>query len=161
MTVSVYRCFKRKTMSVWVKEYINENCNLQKFYRKTPKCKYWVLKVLYLETQMVCSGWLKSDSLCLRMKRSSKCCAACWCNWRKLCLALSIFIKNYLPSFLYHHHSQEHFFFNCSITVFITVLIFSQWFPCSMLLLVIFGSFNSKEFSHSKIFYLFLILIAK
>ena len=47
------------------------------FQRKTSKCKYWVLKVLYLATQMVCSGWLKNDSLCLRVKRSSKCCAAC------------------------------------------------------------------------------------
>ena len=43
------------------------------FQRKTPKCKYWVLKVLCLETQMVCSGRLKNDSLCLCMKRSSKC----------------------------------------------------------------------------------------
>ena len=29
---------------------------------KTPKCKYCVLKVLCLETQIVCSGWLKNDS---------------------------------------------------------------------------------------------------
>ena len=43
--------------------------------KKTPKFKYWVLKVLCLETQMVRSGWLKNDSLCLRMKRSSKFCA--------------------------------------------------------------------------------------
>ena len=35
--------------------------------RKTPKCKYWVSKVLCPETQMVCSGWLKNDSLCLRL----------------------------------------------------------------------------------------------
>ena len=53
------------------------------FQRKTPRCKYWILKVLSLEIQMVCSGWLKNDSLCLRMKCSSKCCAACRCNgWR-------------------------------------------------------------------------------
>ena len=39
MTVSVGRCLKRKTMLVWVKEYINKNfvtckslCNLQKLY---------------------------------------------------------------------------------------------------------------------------------
>ena len=48
--------------------------------RKTPKCKYWVLKVLCLETEMVCSGWHKNDSLCLPMKHSSKCCAACRSN---------------------------------------------------------------------------------
>ena len=53
------------------------------FQRKAPKCKYWVLKVLYLETQMVCSGLLKNDSLCLRMKRSSKCCTACRCNGQR------------------------------------------------------------------------------
>ena len=39
MTISVGRCLKRKTMLVWVKEYINRNfttykslCNLQEFY---------------------------------------------------------------------------------------------------------------------------------
>ena len=39
MTISVGRCLKRKTMLVWVKEYINKNfatckslCNLQEFY---------------------------------------------------------------------------------------------------------------------------------
>ena len=58
--------------------------NFMLLQRKTPKCKYWVLKVLCLETQIVCSGWLKNDSLCLRMKRSSKCCAACRCNGRRL-----------------------------------------------------------------------------
>ena len=94
MTISVCRCLKRKTMLVWVKEYINKNCNLQKslllarilywFQGKTPRCKYWVLKVLYLETQMVYSGWLKNDSLCLRIKHSSKCSAACRCNGRRL-----------------------------------------------------------------------------
>ena len=31
------------------------------FQRKTSKCKYWALKVLCLETQMVWSGWLKND----------------------------------------------------------------------------------------------------
>ena len=35
------------------------------------------------ENQMVCSGWLKNDSLCLRMKRSSKC-VACRCNGQRL-----------------------------------------------------------------------------
>ena len=54
------------------------------FERKTSKCKYCVLKVLYIETQMVCSSWLKNDSLCLRMKLSSKCCAAYRCNGRRL-----------------------------------------------------------------------------
>ena len=63
-------------------------CNLQEFFtaftKKTPECKYWVLKVLWLETQMVCSGWLKNDSLGLRMKRSSKCCVSCRCNGQRL-----------------------------------------------------------------------------
>ena len=54
------------------------------FQRKALKCKYWVLKVLCLETQMVCSAWPKNDSLCLRMKCSSKFCAACRCNGRTL-----------------------------------------------------------------------------
>ena len=35
------------------------------FQRKAPKCKYWVLKVLCLQTQMVCSGWLKTDAVCV------------------------------------------------------------------------------------------------
>ena len=119
MTISVGRYLKRKTRLVRVKAYINKDCNLQKsfqlarilccFQRKPPKCKYWDLKVQCLETQMACSGRLKNDSLCLCMKRSSKCCAACRCNGLGLCLALRIFVKNYLPSFLYHHHSQEHF----------------------------------------------------
>ena len=53
-------------------------CNLQKslqlariiycFQRKTPKCKYWFLKVLCLETQMEGSCWLKNGSLCLRLQ---------------------------------------------------------------------------------------------
>ena len=46
------------------------------FQRKTPKFNYWVLKVLCLETQMVCSGWLKNDSLCVHLQPSSKCCVA-------------------------------------------------------------------------------------
>ena len=54
------------------------------FQRKAPKCKYWVLKVLCLESQTICSGWLKNHSLYLRMKGSSKCCAACRCNGRRL-----------------------------------------------------------------------------
>ena len=44
--------------------------------KKTPKCKYWVLKVLCLETQIVCSDRLKNDSLYLRLQRLSKCCVA-------------------------------------------------------------------------------------
>ena len=72
---------------------------------KTPKCKYWFLKVLCLDTNMVCSGLLKNNSLCLPFLGSSKCCAACWCNgWRldikdlmKLTLScLSISIKIYI-----------------------------------------------------------------
>ena len=55
-------------------------CNLQELYiafkKKTPKCKYWVLKDLCLEAQILCPGWLKNDSLDLRLKRSSKCCVA-------------------------------------------------------------------------------------
>ena len=54
------------------------------YQRKTLKCKYWVFKVICLETQIVCSGWLKNDSLFLRIKRSSKRFAACRCNGRRL-----------------------------------------------------------------------------
>ena len=65
-------------------------CNMQKslwlariiycLQRKTPKCKYWAVKVLCLETQMVCSSMLKNDSLYLLLYRSSKCCVASRCN---------------------------------------------------------------------------------
>ena len=90
MTFPVGRYLKRKTMLVWVKEYVKKLCNLHKslklarttycFQRKTPKCKYWVLKVLCLEIQMVHFSWLKNQSLCLRLYRSSKCCNARRCN---------------------------------------------------------------------------------
>ena len=50
------------------------------YQRQTPTCKYWILKVLCFESRMVCSGWLKNDSLCLRLQRSSKCCVASRCN---------------------------------------------------------------------------------
>ena len=39
--------------------------------KKNTKRKYWVLDVLCLEAKMVCSGWLKNNSLCLLMKLSS------------------------------------------------------------------------------------------
>ena len=65
-------------------------CNLQKslklpmiiycFQRATPKWIYWVLKDLCLETQRVCSEWLRNDSLCFRLQRSSKCVVTSWCN---------------------------------------------------------------------------------
>ena len=91
MTISVGTCMERKTMLVWVKEFIIKNfatcqslCNLPELYtafkEKHPKCKYWVLKVLCLEVQMMCSGWLKDGSLCLRLLLSSKYCAASRCN---------------------------------------------------------------------------------
>ena len=77
-------------MLVCVKEYIIKNfatfkshCNVQELYsafKKTSKCKYWVLKVLCVETQMVCSVWLKNDSLCLHLQCSSKSCVASRCN---------------------------------------------------------------------------------
>ena len=61
-------------------------CKLQKslqlprimycFQRKAPKFKYWILKVLCLETQMECSGWLRNDTLRLCLQFSSKCCVA-------------------------------------------------------------------------------------
>ena len=85
-------------------------------------------------------------------------------NW--LWLALSISIKTYLWSLLHHHHSQE-YFFNWNITTSpdmydkIIALIFSLWLQCSLLLIVICGGFDSRRFSYSKIFYLFLVLIAK
>ena len=67
-------------------------CKLQELYtafkkktkKKPPKYKYWDLKVLCLETQIVCSGWLQNDSICLCFKRSSKCCVASRCNGLRL-----------------------------------------------------------------------------
>ena len=66
---------ERKTVLVWVKECINKNfvtCKILSNFsnyillsKKTPKFKYCVLKVLYLETQMVCSGWLAQKWLTL------------------------------------------------------------------------------------------------
>ena len=64
MPIPVGKCLKRY-VSV-SKEVHKKNfaayksvCTLQELYtafkKKTPKCKYWVLKVLCLETQMVCS----------------------------------------------------------------------------------------------------------
>ena len=50
------------------------------FQRKTPKCKHQVPNVLCLETQMVCSGQSKNDSLYLRLQRSQKCFVASRCN---------------------------------------------------------------------------------
>ena len=128
----------KMTVSLEKKNYVNLSkgahkqrlCNLQKslllvkiihcFQRKTPKCKYWVLKVLYLENQMLCTGWLKNDSLCLRLQCSSECCVAVnvmdwdltYKDLMKLILScqLSISIKIYLRSLSYQHHSQECFF---------------------------------------------------
>ena len=91
MTISVGRCLKSKVVKG---EHKQKLCNLQKslqlariieqFQRITPKCKCWVLKVLCLEIQMVCSDWLKNDSLCLRLQLSSKCCVASRCNGLRL-----------------------------------------------------------------------------
>ena len=112
MTISVGRCLKKKTMLMWVKEYM-----ICCFQRKTSKCKYWVLNVLCFETQMVCSGWLKHDSLCLCFQRSSKCLVGGRCNGLELDTQtpdqinfVYISIKIYLRSLLYHHYSQEYFF---------------------------------------------------
>ena len=49
--------------------YIMNRCLLMFFKRRDPN---------------VCSDWLKNDSLCLPMKRSSKCYTACRCNGRRL-----------------------------------------------------------------------------
>ena len=92
MTISVGRCLKRKIyVSVSKGVHQQKLCNLRKFsqiarivlcfQRKAPKCKYWVIKVLSLETQMVCSGWLENDSLILLLERWSKCWVASPCSW--------------------------------------------------------------------------------
>ena len=95
------------------------------FQRKTPRCKYWVLKVLCLETKMVCYGWLKNDLTLFAFVALIKmlCCQSMqwtgtwhtktWSNW--LCFALSIPMKICFRPLLYHHHSQE-YFFNWNIT---------------------------------------------
>ena len=103
ITISVGRCLIRETMLVRVKEnktfatYINL-CNLQELYAAfKPKCKYWVLKVLCLKTQMVCSGWFKCHSLCLRLQRSSKCSVASRCNRLGLDIQRPVQINFALP----------------------------------------------------------------
>ena len=141
MTISVGRCLKRKTMLVWVKEYIKKILKLAKVFatcnsyillsKKTPKYKYWVLKALCLETQMVCSGWLKNDSLCLCLLPSSKCCVASRCNglgldiqrpdqedrlqpWEQQCIVLwcescpgTATLKEFLDQELSEHEDDE------------------------------------------------------
>ena len=116
-------------------------CNFQELYtafqRKKPKCKYWVIKVPCLETQMTSSGWLKKDLLCLFLQRSSKFCVASRCNglgiyikktWsNQLCFALSIPIKIYFRPLLHHHHSQEYFFkWNITISPYLEMLLISM-----------------------------------
>ena len=85
---------KKDYVSVSKGVYKQKLCKLQKslllgrviycFLRKSPKCKYWVVKVLCLETQMECSGWLKNDSLRFRLQRSSKCCVSSRCSGLRL-----------------------------------------------------------------------------
>ena len=82
MTILVGSCLKKRHVGKGVHKW--KLCNLQEslwlariiccFQTKTPKCKHWVIKVLYLQTQMVCSGWLRNDLLCLRLQCSSKRC---------------------------------------------------------------------------------------
>ena len=126
MAISVGRCLKRKTMLVWVKEYINKNfatckslCNLQELYtafKEKHSNVNWVLNIGYLEIQMVCSGWLlKNDSsvwVCSAHQNVVLLVDAM--DWDltyqdliKLNLScLKYPLKIYLRSLLYHHHSH-------------------------------------------------------
>ena len=129
MTISVGRCLKRKTVLVWVKEYINKNlgtckslCNLQEFYsvvkEKHPNVNIGLSKICAWRpnsqkrlTLFVFVALIKM-LCCLSMQWMETLHTKTWSN--QLCLALSISIKIYLQSLLYHRHSQEHFF-NCNI----------------------------------------------
>ena len=77
MTISVGRCLKRKTMLVWVKEYINKNfatckslCNLQEFYtafkEKHPNVNIGFSKFCALEPKWcVLAGSKMTRSVCV------------------------------------------------------------------------------------------------
>ena len=129
MTISVGRCLKRKTMLVWVKEYINKNfatckslCNLQEFYtafkEKHPNVNIGFSKFCALRPKWcVLAGSKMTHSVCV-CSAHQKIVFAIQFNEMgldiqrpvKVCFTLSISIKIYLRSRLYHHHLQEYFF---------------------------------------------------
>ena len=83
------------------------------------KKSFYSLKIV--ETQMLAQKWLTLFA-CEALIKMLCCLSMQWTEtWHTrtrlnlLCLALIISIKIYLPSLIYHHHSQEHFF-NCNIT---------------------------------------------
>ena len=91
MAISIGRCLNRKTMLVWVKEYINKNfatckslCNLQELYNafkeEHPNINIGFSKFCALRPNGV--FWLtqKFYSICLLFKHSSKWCVASHCN---------------------------------------------------------------------------------
>ena len=95
------------------------------FQRKTSNASIGFLKVLCLETQMVCSGSLKNDSLCLSLKCSSKWCIASWYNGLGLDIQRPDQINFVLPQvfplkFIWDHFyisiNHKCIFFNWKIT---------------------------------------------
>ena len=135
MAISVCRCLKRTTMLVWVKEYIKKTLHLAQVF---VTFKNYIL-ISKKNTKMQIYGsqssvprdpngvfWLTQKWLtlfafaalikmlcCLSMQWTKTWHTTTWSN--HFCLALSISIKIYLQSLLYHYHSQE-YFFNCNIT---------------------------------------------
>ena len=128
MTISVGRCLKRKTMLVWVKEYIIKNfaackslCNLQELYiafkEIHPSVNIWFSKFCALRPRWcVLTGSKMTHSVCVCSAHQNVVLLVdamdgdlTYKDLIKLFLALSISIKIYLQSLLYHHHSQlEH-----------------------------------------------------
>ena len=116
MTISVGRCLKRKTMLVWVKEYINKNfatckslCNLQELYtafkEKYPNvnigfskfCAFrskWCVLAGSKMTHSVCVCSVHQNVVLLVDEWTGTWHTKTWSNW--LCLALIISIKIYL-----------------------------------------------------------------
>ena len=82
MEISVGRCLKRKTMLVWVKEYVNKKfatckslCNLQEFYaafkEKQANVNIEFSKFCALRPKWCALAGLKNESLCLCLYHSS------------------------------------------------------------------------------------------
>ena len=124
MKISVGRCLKNKV----VKEYINKNfatckslCNLQELYttfkEKHPNVNIGFSKFCTLRPKWcVLAGSKMTHSVCVCSPHQNVVLLVNAMDGdltykdliRLLCLALSVSIKTYLWSLLYHHHSQEY-----------------------------------------------------
>ena len=129
MTISVGRCLKRKTMLVWVKEYIIKNfatcktlCNLQElctaFKEKHPNVNIGFSKFCALRPKWyVLAGSKMTHSVCVCSAHQNIVLLVDAMGWfltykdmTKLTLSrLKYFDENLFAITLYHHHSQEYF----------------------------------------------------